>query len=266
MTKKNALEEGRRLLEAGQPEEALALLADLVDEQDAAIGVPALDMAARAAHALGRLEEAGTFFRRLRDRLKALFGERHPHVAAAQENMARLAQEQGRPDEALTLGREALSMLLEARGSDHEDVARARLNLSTHWYALKHYDEAEQEVREAMRIWEARDGRRSRHVATCLNNLGRLNEERGELRKGVQLHAEAASIRREVLGDDPETAFSLGNLGVAQLVVGDFQDAFLSLGQALTCYERLGLQDSPDALAYRTNLDICLEKMAQHQA
>ena len=259
MTKKNALEEGRRLLEAGQPEEALALLADLVDEQDAAIGVPALDMAARAAHALGRLEEAGTFFRRLRDRLKALFGERHPHVAAAQENMARLAQEQGRPDE-------ALSMLLEARGSDHEDVARARLNLSTHWYALKHYDEAEQEVREAMRIWEARDGRRSRHVATCLNNLGRLNEERGELRKGVQLHAEAASIRREVLGDDPETAFSLGNLGVAQLVVGDFQDAFLSLGQALTCYERLGLQDSPDALAYRTNLDICLEMMAQHQA
>lgn len=266
MTNESALEEGRRLLAEGRPEEALTVLAALADTPEPAVSVPALDMAARAAHALGRLEDAGTYFRRLRDRLKTLFGEHHPHVAAAQENMARLAQEQGRPDEALALGREALAMLLEARGSDHEDVARARLNLSTHWYALKHYDEAEQEVREAMRIWEARDGRRSRHVATCLNNLGRLSEERGELRKGVQLHAEAASIRREVLGDDPETAFSLGNLGVAQLVVGDFQDAFLSLGQALTCYERLGLQDSPDAVAYRTNLDICLEMMAKHQA
>ncbi len=261
MAGEKELERAHGLLEEGQAQRALEILSELIESREPASRIPALDLASQAAYALGRLEDAGMYFRRLRDGLKDIFGQNHPHVAAVQQNMARLAHEQGRLDEALILGREALGILLEALGSEHVDVAQARLNLSTHWYGLRHYDEAEQELREAMRVWEAQEGRRSPHVATCLNNLGRLYEERGDLGQGVAFHTEAVSIRREILGDHPDTAFSLGNLGVAQLMAGDFTAARQSLEEALACYERLGLGDSPDAAAYRANLDICSKQI-----
>ncbi len=52
-------------------------------------------------------------------------------------------------------------------------------------------------------------------MGTCLNNLGRLYEECGQLDRGIALHRKAVALRQDVLGDHEDTAFSLGNLGVA---------------------------------------------------
>ncbi len=257
------LDRARDCLKRGRPAEALELLTPLLEAEDSAVRAPALEAAGLACHALGRLEESAILFGRLLADLKELFGPRHPHVALALENVARLEQDRGRADLALPLGRDALTMLLQTLGTEHPEVARARLNLSTHLYALKRYDEAETEQKEALRVWEARDGRRSRHVATCLNNLGRLCEEKGELRRGVDLHREAVSIRRELLGEHPETAFSLANLGVALLSAGDLEEGARTLEEALALHDRLGSGASPEAATCRLNLATCRRLLGQ---
>lgn len=251
------LEQARTVLDAGRPAAALALLEPLLEAPDPAARVPALELAGLACHALGRLEDSAARFGQLFETVKTLFGPRHPHAALALENVARLEQDRGHPERALPLGRQALDILVETLGTDHPEVARARLNLSTHLYALKRYDEAEREQREALRVWEARDGRRSRHVATCLNNLGRLCEERGELDRGVELHREAVSIRRELLGEHPDTAFSLANLGVALLAAGNPRDGARVLEEALALHERLGSGASAEAATCLHNLATC---------
>ena len=118
----------------------------------------------------------------------------------------------------------------------------------------------------ALHLWEAKEGRRCFGVSTCLNNLGRICEERGETRQGVLYHQEAVSIRKEILGIHPETAFSLGNCGAALAGDAQWKKAAQTLEEALSCYESLGLSDSPEAVTCRNNLNLCRNAVKQSAA
>ena len=65
------------------------------------------------------------------------------------------------------------------------------------------------------------------------------------------------AIRKELLGDHTETAFSLGNLGVALATAGQWQEAVDTLQEALDCYARAGHTTGPYIEGYRKNLEIC---------
>jgi len=256
------LEKAELLLGQGKLREALDALAPLLESGSPALRIPALDMAAHARQGLGEKEEATVLFQCVLDEMRGIFGPRHPYVAGALQNVARMEQETGHPEKALPLGREALDILEQANGPDDPDVATARLNLSSLYYNLKRWDEAEAELREALRVWEKKDGRRSAHVATCLNNMGRLYEEKGEAWQGVVWHLEAVDIRRELFGVHPDTAFSLGNLGAAQIAASDPTNARISLEEALEFYTKLGLESSGEATAARRNLELAKSMMA----
>lgn len=172
-----------------------------------------LDGLGRCLHIQGRLEEAEAFFRESLRLLEELFGPNHIHVAGGLQNLARLRSERGECEEAATLGERALAILKENLPADDLRIADALLNLSSHQYTAKKYDAAEANLKTALALWEAKEGRRCFGVSTCLNNLGRICEERGETHQGVLYHQEAVSIRKEILGIHPETAFSLGNYG-----------------------------------------------------
>ena len=144
--------------------------------------------------------------------------------------------------------------------------ADALLNLSSHQYTAKKYDAAEANLKMALHLWEAKEGRRCFGVSTCLNNLGRICEERGETRQGVLYHQEAVSIRKEILGIHPETAFSLGNYGAALAGDAQWEKAANTLEEALTCYDSLGLSDSPEAVTCRNNLNLCRNAAKQSAA
>ncbi|WP_294623922.1 tetratricopeptide repeat protein [uncultured Bilophila sp.] len=221
-----------------------------------------LDGLGRCLHAQGRLEEAEGLFRESMRLLEELFGPDHPHVAGALQNLARLRSERGDRAEAVELGARALHILKEQLPPDDVRLADALLNLSSNQYAAKDYDAAEANLNKALRIWEAQEGRRSFGVSTCLNNLGRICEERGETAQGVLYHREAVAIRKEILGDHAETAFSLGNYGAALAGDGQWTEAARALEEALACYERIGQADTPDAATCRANLELC-RKAAQ---
>ena len=74
------------------------------------------------------------------------------------------------------------------------------------------------------------------------------------------------SIRKEILGIHPETAFSLGNYGAALAGDAQWDKAAQTLEEALSCYDRLGLSDSPDAATCRNNLSLCRNAAKQAAA
>ena len=125
------------------------------------------------------------------------------------------------------------------------------MRLSACLYMQRDLDGAEALLLKARDVFEKQSGDESRmDVSTCLNNLGRIHEERGDLEQGIALHRQAVAIRKELLGDHTETAFSLGNLGVALATAGQWQEA-------LDCYARAGHTTGPDIEGYRKNLEIC---------
>ena len=62
--------------------------------------------------------------------------------------------------------------------------------------------------------------------------------------EGIALHRQAVALRTRLLGDHEDTAFSLGNLGVALASGGEWQEAAATLEQAVAMYEKLGLGQS----------------------
>ncbi|MEG2172175.1 MAG: tetratricopeptide repeat protein [Desulfovibrionaceae bacterium] len=217
----------------------------------------ALDQQGRDYHSQGQLPEAEAAFTEALHMLRELFGPKHTHVAGALQNLARIRSERGAWGEAAALGNEALTMQQELLGPNHPAVADAVLNLSGHYYAAHDYLQAKALLERAMSLFEQHYGPHSVQVSTCLNNLGRVFENMGKPHLGAQLHEQAVTIRLDILGDHPETAFSLGNWGAALAADGQWDKAFNALTQALACYTRLHLGESEAAQICQQNRALC---------
>ena len=169
------LNESRMFFAEGKALAAEKIYRDLLKPDLPAGGrVLVLDGLGRCLHIQGRLEEAETFFRESLRFLEELFGPNHIHVAGGLQNLARLRSERGECEEAATLGERALDILKQNLPADDLRIADALLNLSSHQYTAKKYDAAEANLKMALHLWEAKEGRRCFGVSTCLNNLGRI--------------------------------------------------------------------------------------------
>ena len=78
----------------------------------------------------------------------------------------------------------------------------------------------------------------------------------------VVFEPDRLELRRQLLGEHEETAFSLGNLGVALASDGQWHEAAESLQAAVEMYDRLGLGNGEEAQGYKKNLEVCLQAMA----
>lgn len=193
--------------------------------------------------------------------LRATMGATAPMTLGAMQNLAHALLGLEKVEESLELGREALRLTVETCGSDSPQTAEAQLRLSSAYYRKRDFDRAESLLRTAKEIWE-KQGFLVPQLGVCLNNLGRICEERGELDAGIALHRQAVALRRELLGEHEETAFSLGNLGVALASAGQWVEASAILQDSVEMYDRLGLGKGAEAQSYRKNLEICHQARA----
>lgn len=218
----------------------------------------ALDGLGRALFEQGRQKEAIDAIEEAVALLREHQGAKDPVTCGALQNLGRLYLAAGQVDKALAVGREAVEGLRAGFGDDHPLVAGAMLRLSANLYTQGDLDGAEDLLLKARAAFEKQSDKQSRlDVATCLNNLGRIHEERGDPITGIDLHRQAVAIRKELLGDHADTAFSLGNLGVALATMGRWQEAVDTLQEALDCYARAGRSSGPDIEGYRKNLEVC---------
>lgn len=133
-------------------------------------------------------------------------------------------------------------------------IARTAFNLSLIRYRELEYDEAEKLLLKASEIWRKEGA--LEQIGHCLNNLGRIYEEKGETEKGIDYHRKAVALRA-TLPNKTDYAFSLGNLGVALAIDGQLSEAAEKLSESLNIYRALGKDASPDALGFAENLKTC---------
>lgn len=256
------------LLRQERPCEAEALYRALLDTEPpltARERALVLDGRGRAQHALDMPTDAVKAFQESLALLRESVGP-HPVTAGVLQHLSRALIAVGDIEASLVHGREAVDMLKAVYGEDHPQVAAAQFGLSYTLYTVRRYDEAETLVRQAMAAWERHLGPHCVEMATCLNNLGRIHEERGELDLGIACHRRSVAIRQDLLGDHPETGFGLGNLGTALASAGLWAEAVTTLAAAVACYERIGRGSGYEVDGYRRNLQLCREALAAETA
>lgn len=256
------------LLAQGRPEDSTAKLRTLLRscENSPLHRGMVLEAIARAlfaqrqgADALAALEESLAL-------LGAAAGPSSPLTLGVMQNLAHLRLELGDIEGSAALGQEAVRACKAAFGERSPRVASALLHLSAAYYRKRDWHTAEEILLQARDIWEElahTSGMPEQQLGTCLNNLGRIYEERGLTEQGIALHRQAVALRQSVLGDHEDTAFSLGNLGVALASAGQWDEAVSTLKAAVACYGRLGKGAGPEAESYRKNLDLCRRALAE---
>lgn len=133
-------------------------------------------------------------------------------------------------------------------------IASVSFGLSAVAYRQKKFKMAEELVLAARSQWEKLGNLEK--VGTCLNNLGRLYEEMGDVDTGISYHKKAVHLRRS-LPNRLDLAFSLGNLGVALATAGDWEPARASLAEAVAIYQEQGGGDSSECKGFSANLALC---------
>lgn len=216
-----------------------------------------LDGLGRALLALKHYDRAAAALEESLALLRALPCKNLPLLAGVLQNLAHVRLEAGEPQKSEAIGLEAVALCEKNFGPDSPRLAEALLHLSAAYYRQRRLDEAEARLERARAIWEGQNPTPP-ELGTCYNNLGRIQEERGHMAEGIALHRKALALRRNVLGGCHEdSAFSMGNLGVALATDGQWAEAADTLEAAVACYARLGRSDSPEALGYKRNLAVC---------
>lgn len=157
------------------------------------------------------------------------------------------------------------AMALAVRASLDKSAVAAALNC----LGVVHFHSQAADTARAMQLftrslayYRTSLGSKPKHIASVLNNIGRVHFLRSEYDKAVQVYAEALSIRTEVLGPDSlDVAATTYNTGQTYQKLGRLDDA-------LECYERflkvihkrLGGDSRDAAIAYRCMGEIYHEK------
>ncbi len=260
----SALQAAKALLASGDANGCAAALTSLCSEypKDTLCRAMALEGLGRAYFSLQQPEKAVEVLAQSLSLLRECKGSTSSLTLDVMQNLSFALQGLGRLEESIALADEAAQGLEAILGPDAPRLAECLLRLSSSWYRKGNFDRAEALMLRAQAIWEKADDKEK--LGTCLNNLGRIYEERGQLAEGIALHRKALSVRENAQGTHEDTAFSHGNLGVALATAGVWNEAIEHLRAAVHMYEQLGKGSCAEAQGYRDNLELCLKAQAEN--
>lgn len=272
------LAEARKLLRMDESRQCAAMIAPAIAAAEASICAGTchfaslcrlLDLAAQASFANGEKKLGMEYLQRATNILqthlaKAETGdnrELYGLLAGLWQNLSFAALDNDDFDTAAGARDQALETARRVYGAADPAMAPLYFGISFIHYRMGQWDKAEELTRKAKDIWENPEHPNPEKAATCMNNLGRIYEERGDFATGIAWHKKAVAARR-LLSNRSDLAFSLGNLGVALAQNGQWPAAAASLEEAVAVYRETGLEKSRECRGYAANLEICLKAMA----
>ncbi|MGZ8468933.1 MAG: tetratricopeptide repeat protein [Gemmatirosa sp.] len=214
---------GRVLEERGRYDDAVRALEEAATHLDGG-GAPTPELA-EALHGLsnvhfyaGRFGVADSISRRVLAISRALYGERHPHVAMDLVNIGAVQFERGRYPEAERYYREELAITEPWYGPAHPQTAAGLTMLGRALVYQARYDEASPLLERAVAVQARVYGPSHPRVASLLNELGNVALKRGQLDAAEANFGRMRDIYRAVHGDRHYLiGIAVSNLGGVQL-------------------------------------------------
>ncbi len=168
---------------------------------------------------------------------RALYGERHPHVASDWINLGAIQQEWGHYEVAEREYRRALEIYRGWYGDQHYETAAAMTILSRAIIPQGRISEAIALLRQSLAIRERVYGKRHPLVASTLNELGRVAEQQGRLDEAEAYFRRMADIYKAVYHDHHYLiALALANLGGVYMDRKQYREAERLYREALARY------------------------------
>ncbi|MCX4241441.1 serine/threonine-protein kinase [Paraliomyxa miuraensis] len=196
----------------------------------------------------GNLDEASEAF----EQAQALY-DKQPHRALALarvlHDLAAIRRDQGRYDEAVALLEQARTLVATAAGEHHPELARALSGLGRVADAQGRAESARVRYREALALLESTVGPRHPWVAEIYEDLARSHARAEERSEATRMQEQAYDLLKQALGDHPQVAQALFDLGTLRAESGGREQARKDWDQALALWESTRGKDHP-ALAY----------------
>ncbi len=179
---------------------------------------------------------------------RRVYGDQHPDVAEALNNLGLLAKATGEHRAAESLYRQALEQRRRLLGGESPEYAETLNNLGVLLRTGGRLEPAEAALREALDVRRAvverhrRDGtagaadlrKSTKDVATTMTNLAAVLKNRGAYQPAEALYREALEVFRQVLGAQHyRVAVCLNNLGLLLADTGRYEEAEALLDEAL---------------------------------
>ena len=177
-----------------------------------------------------KLDEALEHAERSREILIAAFGQGHPQVVRAVDQIGRILGAQGRVEESLAFHQQAVRATRTLHSSDHPELARVVHNLGRRLLQLGRTDEALAHLEEAMSIWRAQPTPVGTSLAHALTSIGLVYVAREEWSWALPPLREALELRERAYGcDHHKTIETVVPLVSAYAANGERQQAFALL-------------------------------------
>ncbi|MFQ5572340.1 MAG: protein kinase, partial [Rhodothermales bacterium] len=236
-----ARERDRARLEAFKTEEVNERMIDLFSVSDA-------NEARRDRITAREILEEGT--RRVRKEL----GNQPEVQAEALSVIGRIYERLGFYDESVHLMDSALSIRRQVLRAPHLDLAEGLHHLGTALKNAGHYDQAEQTLREAVRMWNALPAFQ-KHAAKSMVALGRLLADKNDFATADSLYRATLAIQR-ALGQEAENDLTKTLSETALLVhnEGDYAAAESLYHETLALQRKLLGENHPDIVTTLVNL------------
>ena len=218
----SALDERRESLGANHPQVAKSLSALALLRKDQ-----------------GKLDEAETLARQAVDTTRGARPSAPRDVAAAELALGSILEVRGKYDDARKALDDALK-LLPPRASDDAERAEVLLALADVTFYQGHYDESAQLNRQALEIDRKLYGEQHPAVAEELNNLGAIEQDRGNMAASESDYRQSLAIVERWYGPThPETAANMTALAQTLTYEEHYPEAEKLLARALEIQQRV---------------------------
>lgn len=254
------------LLSAGRYDEASAMMKAVspTDEADA-VELDLRMQAGQVAFRQGQFEQARDLIEGVLADMIAYFGEEHPQIATARNNLAVVFARMGQLDRAEKEIEKAIAIYRATLGEEHLQVAETQVTLAGIMEEAGRNEEARTVLELALALQVGKLGEDHPKVALTHNNLGGVYGALEDYDKAEASHRAALRIRENAFGPEhPVTAQSHGNLATLFWREGKREESVASHRRALAIRVATLPADHPDLARTRYNLGVALNGTQQY--
>lgn len=197
---------------------------------------------------------------------EAAHGERHADVGHTLGNLATIDYYQAEYDQALAGFQQSFTILEQTLGANDPATINMLSNVSSAQWRVGNLTESERLQRMALERLRAIEGDDHPQVAILMNNLAITLAELGRPGDAEPYYLESLAIQKRLLGEHPDVANSMNNIGMYYMRGGQLDKALPMMEGALAMWsDTLGPSNQKTFIAHN-NLGQLLIEMEDFEA